>query len=185
VAVGAFPHDQIMVVETDQRMSAGVPPFGRQTVQAVGPGRFYVGDQEGFVIGGYDPDGTLRQSIRLEGLDLTLSPEQISAARAKRGALWGGPEHADRIWATVPDTRPAYGRMLLDAGGNLWVAEHAPTADSPVNWTVLSPDGTVRGIVMVPRFFTPREIGLRYVLGVLRTTGGDERVVRYRLHRGS
>jgi hypothetical protein len=180
VTVGLFPHDEILVVETDRGLSMGVPPFGRQTVQAVGPGRFYVGDQDAFVIDGYDPDGTLRQSIRLEGLDLSITPEQVAAVREARSKQ---PEYPDRFWDVVSDTRPAYGRILLDAGGNLWVAAHVDTADTPRNWMVFSGLGAVLGAVTMPRYFTPWEIGPSYVLGVLRTVGGDERVVRHRLDR--
>lgn len=183
VAVGVFPHDQIVVVETQQGLSAGVPPFGRKTVQAVGPGRFYVGTQGGFVIGSYDPDGTLRQSIRLEGLDFSLSPEQVAAARSGRASTQAERELVDRFWATVPESRPAHGRILLDAAGNLWVAEHVATMDPPRNWMVFGPDGGLRGLVTVPKNLALQEIGLRYILGVARSLGGDERVVRYRLNR--
>ena len=48
---------------------------------------------------------------------------------------------------------------------------------------VFSGDGAVQGVVTMPRYFTPWEIGTSYVLGVLRTVGGDERVVRHRLDR--
>lgn len=179
-SVGTFQHDQMLVVEREDGLSVGVPPFGRQTVQAVGPGRFYVGDQDSFTIDGFDPDGTRRQSVRMRGVDLALTPEQVDAVR--RGTRGGG-EYADRFWATVPDTRPAFGRLLLDGAGHLWVAENVATAAQPQTWMVFGPDGVVRGLVTVPAGFRVMEIGADYMLGVIRSTGGDERVQRYGLSR--
>jgi len=180
---GVFPHDEIVVLETDWGAVPALPPFGRRTVRAVGPGGFYVADEEDFIIGGYNPDGTLRQSIRLEGLDLSLSLEQVAQARASRAATPAERVDADRFWAAAPDTRPAHGPMLLDAGGNLWVAEYAAGAEPPRTWMVFGGDGAIRGTVTVPRYFVPQEIGVRYIVGVMPTVGGDQRVVRYLLNR--
>lgn len=183
VAVGTFPHDEMLVVDSEGVLSVGVPPFGRKTVSAVGPGRFYVGDATDFVVGGYDPDGTPRQSIRLEGVDLSITPEQVQTSRASAEGS-KEPENADAFWAAVGSTRPAYTRLLLDAAGNLWIAEHVAVFAPPRNWLVFAPDGRALGMVTFPPGFTPFEIGVRHVLGVAPGADGTQRVVRYRLQRG-
>lgn len=186
VPVGVFPHNEILVLEPDEAdgLVVGTPPFGRQTVRAVGPGRFYVGDQETFEIRGFDPDGTLREIIRLTGLDLTVTPELMTAAR--RASRAGGDEEApwaERFWEAAPATRPAYGEMLLDALGHLWVAEHVTSLTPPRNWMVFGPDGALLGLVEVPPNFRVFEIGRDYVLGAGPGLPGAEVIRRYSLQR--
>jgi len=179
--VGTFPHDEVLVLATDSGRVVTLPPFGRTTSRAVGPGRFYVGTQEAFEYRGHDPDGTLREIVRLEGVDLTLTPAQIEAARgasAERGG-W-----VERFWGYAPAERPAFGRFLLDPLGNLWVAEHVTGSAPPRNWLVFAADGTVRGLVEVPGSFVVHEVGTDHVLGVALAPDGTESVRRHRLRVG-
>lgn len=183
--LGRFPFNEVLVVETSSEEAFGLPPFGRGTSLAVGPGRFYVGDQETFEIRGHDPDGTLREIIRLEGFDQTLTPGVVEAARPRPDS--GGPPlppWTEAFWASVPERRPAYTRFLLDALGNLWVAEHVATAATPRNWIVFDAAGTVRGLVEMPPGFAPSEIGADYALGVSSAGGKGRAVRRYALVRG-
>jgi hypothetical protein len=183
-AVGLFPFDETVVAETDTVDWFGLPPFGRATSVEVGPGRWYVGDQVQFEIRGLDPDGTLREVVRLAGLDLTLTPELVQAAKPTHGAD-GGPLEAwmERFWEAVPPTRPAYTTFLLDGMGSLWVAEHVARDDPPRNWMVFDAAGAVRGLVEVPPGFVLWEAGTRHLLGVGVDPEGGAVVRRYPLTR--
>ena len=89
------------------------------------------------------------------------------------------PEWADDYWLHTPETRPAFGRLLVDALGNLWVAEHVASDLPPATWLVFSPEGHLRGRVGVPANLTLLEAGVSHILGV----DPDQRVHRYRLDR--
>ncbi len=185
VEVGSFPHNEVLVLEPEEAegIVMGTPPFGRQTVRAVGPGRFYVGDQETFEIRGFDPDGTLREIIRVLGVDLELTPAMVQAARNASGPDADDAPWAGRFWAAVPGTRPAYGLLLLDTAGNLWVGEHVTNLTPPRNWMVFGADGTMKGLVEVPPNLRILEIGQNYVLGATPGLPGAEIIRRYPLTR--
>jgi len=182
--VGLFPFDETRVVETDSLTWVGLPPFGRATSAEVGAGRWYVGDQVSFEIRGLDPDGTLREIIRLEGVDLQITPALIEASKPSHGAD-GGPLEPwmERFWEAVPATRPAYTGFLLDSTGSLWVAEHVAGDDPPRNWIVFDAAGALRGLVEVPTGFVLWEVGRGYVVGVGTEAGGNPVVLRYPLTR--
>lgn len=183
--VGGFPQDEIVVVDTGGASMAAVPPFGRRTTREVGPGRFYVGDETSFDVRGYDPDGTLREIIRLAGVDLTLPPAEVEETHKRMAAGKTEPAWGRKFWDAVPATRPAYSRFLLDAAGNLWVAEYVSVTDFPRNWMVFRPDGALSGLVEMPPHFTPYEIGVSYILGMGIEAPGVEHVRRYGLKRGT
>jgi hypothetical protein len=134
-----------------------------------------------FEIRRYRPDGTLAGILRLEGVDLTLTEAVKESVRPPRSE--GDTSLVDRLWEGVPATRPAYTRLLLDATGRLWVAEHVAGPHAPRNWLLFSPSGEAMGLVAVPAGFSPQEIGADWVLGVEAIEGGD-RVMRYGLSRG-
>ena len=179
--LGRFPHDEMMVIARPDGPVAGVPPFGRRTSRAVGPDAFLVGDQVTFEIRRHRADGTLAEILRLWGVDLTLTEAVKEAVRPPRSE--DDTSLVDLLWEGAPATRPAYTRLLLDATGHLWVAEHVAGRESPRLWLVFSPSGEALGLVTVPAGFSPQEIGADWVLGV-ETTGSGDRVVRYGLSRG-
>lgn len=187
VTVGTFSHNELLVLEPEEAegLVMGTPPFGRQTVRAVGPGRFYVGEQNQFEILSYDPDGTLREIIRVEGVDLTLSPDLVAATRRRTREGGDGEEApwAQRFWDAVPETRPAFGEIRLDAMGHLWVAEHVAGVGMPRNWMVFSPDGSLLGLVEVPHDFRVLSIGRDHVIGAMPDFPGTEIIRRYPLRR--
>ncbi|MEJ2239140.1 MAG: hypothetical protein P8X82_12650, partial [Gemmatimonadales bacterium] len=88
----------------------------------------------------------------------------------------------------VPDKKPAYSELLVDARGCVWAAEHVGEltgwlAMDPRKWEVFSADGEWLGSVLSPRRFTVFEIGDDYVLGVFRDDVDVEHVQLLRLHR--
>lgn len=179
--LGRFPASQLLTLPTEEGDPVTLPPpLARGTSLAVGPGRVYVGDQEGFEIRGYDPDGTLRQVVRLEGVDRSVSEALLSTLTVV-GPTGEVPPWADRFWEHTPETLPAFGRILLDARGNLWVAEATVADRAPRGWTVFAPDGTLRGGVEVPEGLTVLEVGSTHLLGLADRPGRTPELRRHRL----
>jgi hypothetical protein len=180
--VGLFPGGERLTLLGEEGEPVTLePPLARGTSLAVGPGRIYLGDQERFEILGLDPDGTLRQVIRLTGADRSVD-EELLATLSLVGPDGREPPWADRFWSHAPETLPAFGRLLLDRTGHLWVAQPAVGREAPTRWWVFSPDGVLRGGVDVPAGLVLLEVGPAHVLGVVPSAMGPE-LRRYRLER--
>jgi hypothetical protein len=83
-----------------------------------------------------------------------------------------------------PETMPAYGAILADRGGGLWVQEYAPPwEEGPVRWTVFDPDGRQLGTLALPPRFRATDVGADYVLGVAQDELDVQQVQMYRLDR--
>jgi hypothetical protein len=65
----------------------------------------------------------------------------------------------------MPDARPAYGRVMLDQLGLVWISEPHILIAAPGHWTAIDPGKGVLGQLEVPSHFDVYEIGLDYVLG--------------------
>ena len=83
----------------------------------------------------------------------------------------------------VPETKPAFGALLPDEPGNLWVADWVASPGLPRRWTVLDPAGRWLGAVEVPPRFFPFSIGSDWILGVERDDLDVEYVVLYPLEK--
>ena len=96
----------------------------------------------------------------------------------------------------VATYHPAFLRMLVDGGGNLWLQERAlehqlpggtggfqATVDAAMRWSVFSPDGVWLTDVTTPPGFRVFEIGEDYVLGLARDENAVEQVRLYSLRK--
>jgi hypothetical protein len=177
--VGLFPGREVHLATEEGRMVMGSPLFGRTLSRVAGNHGFWLGDQEVFEVGSYDPRGTLRMLVRITGADLSISAQDVEAVLEER--LRDTRSHRRRAMrafleeAARPPTRPAYGDFLLDALGNLWISEYRAAGGPADDWHVITPDGRWLGTVSVPERFRPYAIGDTWVLGVDR----DELDVEY------
>jgi len=81
-----------------------------------------------------------------------------------------------------PQTKPAYGTVVVDALGNVWVAEYSRGHnDRSRTWTVFDSDGRMLGDVALKEDGRITEIGADYLMGVWYTELGVEQVRVYRL----
>ena len=85
----------------------------------------------------------------------------------------------------VPSTRPAYGGVLADGAGNLWVSEWTIYSEVPAHWTVLDGSGRWLGEVALAERFQPFAIGKDWILGVEWDELDVEYVAVYPLRKGS
>ncbi len=96
--------------------------------------------------------------------------------------------------AAYAESFPAFGEMLVDRAGNLWVQRYdyrsefmtpgpvrTQTIVVPTTWYVIDPAGGWLTTVTLPERFTPVEIGVDYVAGLARDADDVEQVRVYRL----
>ncbi|UCF20105.1 MAG: hypothetical protein JSU87_01475 [Gemmatimonadota bacterium] len=185
--IGLFLGREVFIGTEGGRGVMSTPLFARNTSAAVYGSDIWVGEQEAFEVGRYSAETGLQQLIRLPGLDLSVSEQDVEAARQAR--LASEPEgrremaRAHLAALEVPETRPAYEDLLVDPDGNLWVADYAPHPNPPTTWRVFEADGALLGSVQVPDAFQLYQIGDDWVLGVWRDDVGVERVRVYSLLR--
>jgi hypothetical protein len=181
--VGLFPGREVYIGSEDGRAVMSAPLYARNASVALSGDELYVGDQERFEIGLYTASGELRRLVRLLGVDLRVTQDDIDRAVAERLAGQPPERHAmlrAHLGAMdVPETRPAYGRMLVDSEGNLWVAKYSSFPVQPASWRVIDSGGGLLGAVQVPERFHVHQIGEDWILGVWRDEFGVEYV---RLH---
>ncbi len=185
--VGLFPGREVYIGSEDGRAVMSAPLYARTASVAMSGDEIYVGDQERFEAGLYTASGDLRRLVRVLGVDLRVTQEDIERAVAERLADQPPERHAmlrahlDAM--DVPETRPAYGRMLVDSEGNLWVAEYASFPMEPATWRVFDSGGGLLGAVQVPERFHVHQIGEDWILGVWRDELGVEYMRVYGLDK--
>ncbi|MEJ2217098.1 MAG: hypothetical protein P8099_10835 [Gemmatimonadota bacterium] len=188
--LGMFPGRELELrIDPDAgRMMMINVPFARVSSHAMRGDRVFIGDQSTFQVGEYRPDGRVVALIRIPGMDLTLTDADV--AKALQNALAGIPERARpgirALWRSysMPPTKPAYSRLLVDADGDLWVAASARRPATAERWRVFDAGGRWLGVVAVPPRFRITWIDDAGVLGVERDSLDVERVSLYGLSRG-
>lgn len=185
--IGLYPGREVYIGSENGRAVMSAPLLAHNASVALWGDRVLVGDQERFEIGLYSSSGALERLIRLLSVDLRVTEQEIERAVAER-LVDEPPErhamlraHLDAM--DVPATRPAYGRLLVDAQGNLWVAEHTSYPAEPVAWRVFDSDGRLLGAVQVPERYHIHQIGEDWILGVWRDDLGVEYVRMHRLDK--
>jgi hypothetical protein len=178
--LGVFPGPRVNVKSVDmgpRTMPMGVPVvFSSMTVTAAAEGVAYVGITDTYEIAAYAPTGEVRRIIRKTHAPRVVTEadkERYQELIRSRAAPTGNAQmrammqqmSAVMADAEFAETFPAFGRMLVDAGGNLWVSDSRPSEDEPQLWTVFDSDGRLLGGTTIPAKLVVTEIGADYVLG--------------------
>lgn len=197
VSLGIFPQSQLFgVTVRPNTPPAPFPvPFGLATAATLRGDTLLLGTGQRFEVASIGPDGAplaiLRAAIERAPITSTDAKRYTSAAltRLRTGALslktqldsgfMRAIEHAP-----FPKRKPAFGRLLVDATGALWVSAPLDPPGEATAWNVFAPDGAWLGAVTTPEGLRVDEIGVDYLLGVARPPIGPERVQSYRLTRG-
>lgn len=180
------PGREVFIGSERGRAVMSAPLLARHAVAAAGGAQVVVGDQASFEIRGYDAQGALVRVIRVTGLDLALSADELR--RAVDARIEAAPEserammRAHYSAMTVPPTRPAYGRLLLDDTGTLWVGSHEHAGPSRA-WTVFGPDGALSATVLMPSGFDLQHVAGGLAIGTWRDALDVEYVRVYRVER--
>lgn len=185
--VAVVPGREVFIRSENGRAVMSAPLFARTAVAAIRDRQVIAGSQERFELQVYDLRGPLERSIRLLGLDLSITASDVDRLIEEETARRPAPERAglrrDLESMDVPPTRPAFGDILVDDDGNIWAAEYVRWPRVPRAWTVVDPEGHWLGTIPMPDRFRPLHIGGDRVLGIWRDELDVERVRLYRLAR--
>ncbi len=163
---------EVFLGEEGGRTVMSTPLFAHASSAAASGGFTFVGDQTRFEILQYAASGNLKRIIRVPSVDLAVT--RVDIDRATEQALASVPEarrprlRAQLAAMDVPPSRPAFGRLEVDAAGNLWAAEPTRYPNPARSWMVFDPAGRMLGVVVLPDRFRLLQIGPDWVLGVWR-----------------
>ena len=186
-SVGAFAGAEVYSTASGNRSLLASAPFGRSSSLAVHGDRVFVGVNDTYEIRVLGTDGTLETLIRRPIMNPAVAEEDVAGYRdilREEAVQWGPALEEIQREMVFPETMPAFGKIMVDATGCLWVADcdwHED--DDQYRWAVFDPDGRLLGKVAVPNGGSVREIGADYVLGVWRDELDVEQVRLYRLSK--
>ena len=166
--LGAFPGDERYVRVDEEWAASLVGPFARRSQSAVAGNSLYFGSSDTYQIETYSSDGTLKRLTRrpIPNRPVTDADVEECERPIRERSETPGPLQQLRRSMTYPETMPAHGRLLVDAVGNLWVADYDRRRNHEGRWTVFDPDGRMLGTVDTPVNGRILQIGHDYVLGV-------------------
>ncbi len=158
-------------------------PFGRYSHTIAGNGLFLYAPSDFYEIGVYALDGSLTRLIRKQHTNLHVAAGDIETYRETR--LSGAREFWAGLFShiTFPETMPAYGRVLLDREGNIWVEEYRRPSDDTPRWTVFTSSGRLLGTLTTPTGLWIYDIGDDYILGRWMDELDVEHVQLYQLSK--
>jgi hypothetical protein len=188
-SIGPLPSMESVVVATANSMSVTSLVFGRYLVTGFAPDGFLVGTNEQYELFRYDTLGRLTGSIRLDRAPTPVTASAIAEAESTRLASASNANERARSEAffkqmQFPPTMPAYGRVLVDSEGNIWVSRYSVTRVSG-DWDVFDADGQLLGELQLPPRFTPRQITGSRLIGTARDELEVERVQVHALRKGT
>ena len=168
--VGTFPAaDAGWYGDSEGSRFYGLLPFGKVPSFAVGPESFWYTSGGAYEVSEFSKEGDLRRIVRL----CRRAPSVTEDDKEKygRAQLAGIPEEdrpqsgTDPLQLPYPETKPAYGQLILDDTGRLW-ARLSALDGQPATWHVYGErDGRLLGSAVTPAGFTVFEIGAGQVLG--------------------
>jgi hypothetical protein len=82
-----------------------------------------------------------------------------------------------------PTRVPAVDAARADLAGNLWLRRVSSRVEETTNWVVVDRTGKTIATARLPAGLSPVEIGVDYILGVVRDEDRIERVVLHTLRR--
>ena len=157
-------------------------PFGRAATTVAFGDNLYHGSSETYEIRVISKTGSLSRIIRRPIPNPPVTERDREEFRdyfVEDGDDWSRRRVRDLVF---PETKPAYGDFIVDALGNIWVAEFSMGHDDRAGiWNVFDRDGRWLGTVRVPPGGRYIEIGADHVLGRWRTELDVEQVRMYRL----
>ncbi len=177
-SLGWFPGEESYFGSGEEFTYGTSAPYGlRATMLAAGE-LLYYGSSDSFEIEVRAVDGTLQRLIRRPIPNPPVTAEEVEEFHRN---LEQRQERMSPIWRnlysqmTLPETKPAYGRLLVDSEGNLWVADYSQERDDEGTWSVFDSEGRLLGSVETPTGGRVLQIGSDFVLGIWR----DELDVEY------
>lgn len=169
--IGRFAGTEEAILVREGRPATTFPPWGRLFTHSIAGDRVFVGTQERGELRALEADGRVAEIIRWPTGDLTITAADIDLFNETMIEISGGGEEVRQQiiersqLVPRPDGKPAYGRVLVDARGLLWISEPSTMLVSPERWSVVEPGAGVVAQVTLPASFRLLEVGDDYVLG--------------------
>jgi hypothetical protein len=183
-----LPGRELVLTDEGGRGVMSTPPFAKNAAGAVWRGAALVGSTEALDLSVLGPRGEAVRIVRLPNLELALDAEDredfVGGRLARLPAEDRAGERARLEAMPFPETRPAFGGLLADDVGNLWVGDWILARETPERWKVFDATGRWLGVVEVPGRFFPYDVGEDWVLGVEWDELDVEYVVIYPLLKG-
>lgn len=159
--------------------------FGRRGVLVTAGRTFFAGDAAEAEVRRYSAGGTLLEIHRVGLPEIPVTPaiiakyrkDELASAAPDRRAV----EERRVREMPYPHRFPAYGRILVDSRGRIWMQRYTYPNATPNQWWILDPPTRrARPVLLPPRFY-PYVIGKGDILGTWRDPDDVEHVRGYRL----
>jgi hypothetical protein len=187
-SLDTFPDAGTMIFIDANSISVMAGEIMHRPALAAGEARFIVGTQDEYEVEVRAADGEVERRIRWSGPDLTMTSDIIERYRERRLAAVSSEEERralEQRLASVqyPEKVPAYGTILFDVLGNLWVERFRGRGEEENRWDVFDGEGHLLGTVELPVGLQVDRIGEDFVLGRWTDDLDVEHVRLYQLTR--
>ena len=186
-ALGSYPGSEWYIVTEGGGMAPHLQAFSRSAIARAWGDLVIMGSNDRYEIRAYTPDGALARIVRREHDARGPTQADQDEHLAGRFADDTERERADALaeLEDMPllDSFPAFGRVLTDSRGYLWVEDYRLPGEPVPAWTVFDSEGRVLGLMDLPSDLHVFEIGEDYVLGRVSDDLGIERVQLWSLDR--
>lgn len=151
--VGLWPATEWAFVSFSRGASRAEVGFGGAAAYSGRNGRFAIGSTDTLDITVFGADGL--PAMRIAGGGARTAVESADAERWRQELLESrsrGPEELRRAIADFPyrSVYPAFGDLVVDDSGRLWIGAYARPTASARDWVVIGTDGSVEGVVSLP-----------------------------------
>jgi hypothetical protein len=186
--VARAPRRQVYITRTPEGFSTSEAPFARESFLAVSGSEVWMGDSDRFRIERRAAGGQVLGAISREWTGAPVRPGDVE--RHKRERLEqivenSYREHEERALEEMPfpGTAPAFGALLADDAGRVWVGDSPLFADSARKWSVFTAAGAEVATLRTPPGLEVLQAGDGFVLGRWKDEDGVERVRVHRIAR--
>lgn len=195
--LGSFPGRELFFFPSERGPFPNTPLLQRKSEALSRGDRLVVAWSDRYELRTYSRDLRPERILRKDEANRPVSARDVATLTAL--VLESAPdqrtrrEMAEELRAMpVHETLPAFGwpalpenfsrrAIFVDSTDNLWVLEYQVPDQTPNRWTIFAPDGSLRGTLDLPHNFEVFEVGVDYVLGVMRDELGVESVQLYSL----
>jgi hypothetical protein len=184
--IGSFPGDETYYLIEENRITSLPRPFGLESQSDVAGDRLYFGASDSYEVQVFQSDGTMQRIVRRPIPNPVLEPAMADEYRDRLLERQSRMSPAFRQLsrqAELPVTKPAYSRILVDPGGNIWVAEYPSHDDEHSLWNIFDPHGRWLGTLETPYGGYIHQIGEDFLLGIWVDELDVEQVRLYRIDR--
>lgn len=164
-----------------QSMNVMMLPFMRNVYTAASGNGYWQGVTDAYEIVLRRADGTPERIVRRDVQPVPVRGAYLDSLRRVRVAENGAEAGKALEGIEVPERIPAFERLLVDDGGNLWVQRTPWPGPVPAEWDVYDGEGKALGSVRMPAGFRATHVGDDFVLGVWTDEDGVEYVRMYEL----